>query len=364
MTQLPFVTLSKGSRRRIATGALVASLIAPTPAPAFFQQTSLEGALGTDLGGVWLSVQHVMPEFRISYAKPTTGDAVPIETGPIPPDLVPLLGEKPIGVVITKCTDAAFCSENGILVGDVIVEMNTRKTTDAASFAEAVANAPQQVLLSIRRPALKMSTVRLFKMRYGAKDSKPAGEGVSPAEETLDIRLLDVALPFDARIEESRTSHALVTLTEEELATVGKGWAELPGNKPVRYATGKHRFVARSAFDESLAADKNLTDAKFAMVMDLKSNPMRGGGGQVIDVYGIETVEPKKLAGTYVSVTLANAPFPINIEFKGRFEMWKVAEWSDLDDKNRAAEDSKKVKEDLDKFKTLPDVPAPAKPAQ
>jgi hypothetical protein len=364
MTQLPFPTISEGSRRRFAAGALAASLLAPTQAPAFFQQTSLEGTLGTDVGGVWLSVHHIVPEFRISYPKPTSGPAVPIEVGPVTPELFRLVGEKPIGVVITKCVENTFCSENGVLVGDVIVEVNSRPTPDVAAFQEATSNPPQMVLLSIRRPALQMSTVRLFKVKYGAGQTKGAGEGTSTAEETLDIRLLDVKLPLDENVEKSRTGHTLVVPTPEELETIGRTWAELPAQTPLRYATGKHRFVARAAYDESLLSDKNLQNASFAIVMDLKSNPSRGGGGQVIDVYGIESLDSKKMSGSYVSVTMANAPFPINIEFKGRFEMTRIADWSDVDEKKRAIEDAKRPKEDLDKIKTLPDVPAPAKPVQ
>jgi hypothetical protein len=364
MTQLAFPTLSEGSRRRFAAGALAATLIAPTQAPAFFQQTSLEGTLGTDVGGVWLSIQNIVPEFRISYPKPTSGPAVPIEVGPVTPDLHSLVGDKPLGVLITKCVNETFCTENGVMVGDVIVEVNSRPTPDQAAWQEATSNAPQMVQLSIRRPALKMSTARLFKLKYGGGQSKGAGEGTSAAEETLDIRLLDVALPLDEKVEKSRTGHELVVPTEAELETIGKTWAEMPAQKPLRYATGKHRFVSKSAYDESLLADKSLQNASFAVVMDLKGNPGRGGGGQVIDVYGIESLDSKKISGSYVSVTMANAPFPINIEFKGRFEMTKVAEWSDQDDKLRAAEEAKRPKEDLDKIKTLPDVPAPAKPVQ
>jgi hypothetical protein len=362
MTQLPIPTLSEGSRRRFAAGALAASLIAPTQASAFFQQTSLEGPLGTDIGGVWLALHNLTPEFRVSYPKPTSGPPIPIEVGPVTPDLHNLVGPHPIGVVITKCVDAAFCSGNGILVGDVILDVNSRPTPDQAAYDEAVTNAPQTIFLSIRRPALKMTTARLIKFKYGPAESKGAGE--SPVEEALDLRVLDSALPIDERIEKSRTSYTLLAATPEDFEAIGKGWAELPPNKPARYATGKHRFVAKSAFDESLNQDKSLQHAKFAIVMDLKGNPARGGGGgQVIDVYGIETIDGKKMSGNYVTVTIANAPFPINIEFKGRFEMTKVADWSDQDEKNRAALEESKPKEDLDKFKTLPDVPPAAKPA-
>jgi hypothetical protein len=363
MTQLSFLTLGESSRRRFTAGALAASLIVPTPASAFFQQTSLEGTLGTDLGGVWLSVHNLTPEFRISYPKPKTGPAVPVEVGPSPPEYSSILGNKPLGVVITKCLDATFCADNGVLVGDVILDVNTRLTTDAASFQQAAENAPQQVMLSIRRPALKMTTLRLIKIKYGPSAQKAGADGSSPAEESMDLRVLDVALPLDEKVEASRVGHDLIVPTAAELESLGKGWAELKPASPARYATGKHRFVAREAFDESLLNDKNLSDSKFAIVMDMKSNPMKGGGGQVIDVYGIETIDSKKMTGNYVSVTLANAPFPINIEFKGRFEMTRIADWSEQDEKIRAAEEAKKPKEELDKFKTLPDVPAPAAPA-
>jgi hypothetical protein len=357
MTRLPNLTLSKGSRRGIAAGALAASLIAPTQASAFFQQTSLEGTLGTDIGGVWLSVQNIMPEFRIQYPKPASGPAIPIEVGPIPAELQSLLGDKPTGVVVTKCIDTQFCSDQGLLVGDVVMDINTRPTPDVAAFNEAVANTPPSILISIRRTALKMTTARLLKIKYSGGQS-----GSENAGESLDIRVLDVTLPFDKQIDESRVNHTAVVPATADFDAITEGWAELPLQSPLRYATGKHRFVAQGSFDESLSGDKSLTNSKFAIVMDLTSNPVRGGGGQVIDVYGIEQLDSKKMSGNYVSVTIANAPFPINIEFKGRFEMTRLTDWSDQDDKNRAAAEAAKPKEDMEKYKTLPDVPAPAKP--
>ena len=73
----------------------------------------------------------------------------------------------------------------------------------------------------------------------------------------------------------------------------------------------------------------------------------------------------KAIDGQYVTVTMASAPFPINIEFKGRFHMVKIAAWSDEDDKIRSKDAANRPsKEDLSKFKTLPDVPAPGKPVQ
>jgi hypothetical protein len=62
----------------LSTGALSLVLAFPNPASAFFQNTKLEGTIGSDIGGVWLDMHHVMPEFRITYSKPATGKPVPV----------------------------------------------------------------------------------------------------------------------------------------------------------------------------------------------------------------------------------------------------------------------------------------------
>ncbi|MFN2378080.1 MAG: hypothetical protein ABR538_16235 [Candidatus Binatia bacterium] len=361
MIQTRPLTLAEGSRRRCLALSLATALLAPTPASAFFQTTKLEGAVGTDIGGVWLSVHHLMPEFRISYPRPAAGPPVPLEVGPIPADLEPLTGKNPTGVSIVKCTDPGFCAENGLLVGDILIKINSTDLKDVASFENAVPTQVSQVLLSVRRPALKMTTTRLLKIRYQAKGAE--AEGSTVAEEELGIHVLDVKLPFAEDVETSRQSHNLFHPSAEVLAELSKSWFELPNSTPLLYLNGTHRFVAQSNFDEALAADQNLAKAKFAVIMDMQGNPIRGAGGKVIDVYGVEEIDARTLAGSFVTVTIASAPFPINIEFKGRFQMTKVAEWSLEDDKVRAKrEAAREPAEDLSKFKTLPDVP-PTEPA-
>lgn len=361
MFQTRSLTLAASSRRCCLALSLASALLAPTPASAFFQNTKLEGAVGTDLGGVWLSVHHVMPEFRISYPRPTGGSPLPVEVGPIPADLEPLTGKNPAGVSIVKCTDPAFCTDNGLLVGDILVKVNSTELKDVASFEDAVPTQVGQILLSVRRPALKMTTARLLKIRYAAKGAEV--DGATVAEEELGIHVLDVKLPFAEEIEKSRQTHNLFHPSAEVLAELSKNWFDIPTSAPLLYLNGTHRFVAQSNFDEALAADKSLAKSRFALIMDLQGNPIRGAGGKVIDVYGLEDVDAKTLAGTFVTVTMASAPFPINIEFKGRFQMTKLAEWSLEDDKVRAKREAAKgPAEDLSKFKTLPDVP-PAEPA-
>jgi len=360
MSQFGASTLSARSRRRMLAGALTTALLAPTEAPAFFQQTKLDGVLGTDLGGVWLSQQQVVPEFRITYSKPPSGPAVPVSVGPVPADLEPILGKRASGVAITDCRGSGFCNDYGIVVGDILFKLNGSDLSDVASFEKALENVPPTVTLSIRRPALKMTTVRLLKMKYVA-EGKETEEG-SALQEQLDVRILDVKLPFDEDIETARQKHSLYPVSAAQQAELARNWANLPPADPIVLIKGSHRLVAKANFDESLDADKSLTDAKFALIMDLDGNPA-SGGGKVVDIYGIESMSATAMEGTYVTVTIANAPFPINVEFKGRFSMTRIAPWSNEDDKLRAEEAARKPAEDLSKFKTLPDVPAATKPA-
>jgi hypothetical protein len=347
--------------RRVVLGALAITFLTSTPAPAFFQQTKLEGQIGTNIGGVWLSMQNVMPEFRISYQKPENGKAVPFTVEPIPAELAAIMGPKATGVAVAGCEHSTFCAENGIIAGDVVTRINSADIVDVPSFEKAIENLPQTILVSIRRPALRMTTARLLKIKY-TNEGKETPEG-SESQEGLDIQVLDVALPFDDQIEQSRQKHTGFEPTPDQIETIRTKWFELPMAKPLRYITAEHRFVAKTNFDPALEADKTLANSKFALIMNMEGNPM-SGGGKIIDLYGIESLSEKAMEGAYVTVTMASAPFPINIEFKGRFKMTRLADWSDEDDKLRSKNAAnRKPTEDLSKFKTLPDVPPPDKPA-
>ncbi|HYC54276.1 MAG TPA: hypothetical protein VEL28_04985 [Candidatus Binatia bacterium] len=341
----------------VVAAAVLVSQLTPSPALSFFQQTTLEGTIGTDIGGVWLSVHQIMPEFRITYAKPAEGRPVPFKVGPIPADLEPIVGKNPQGASVSELTDAAKCAELGIMLGDIIIKLNANEIVSPESFEKALENVPPQVLLAMRRPQIRMSSARLLKIKYEA--SGAAEEGASAiGTEKINIDVLEAALPFAEAVEETRQTHQFWQPTAADIASLEK-WYELPDRSPVVFTKGTHRIVAASNFDDALSADKGLHQSKFAIVMDLEGNPMRGGG-KSIDVYGFEILEKDRLAGSYVTATIATAPFPINIEFKGRFEMKRIDDWSAKDVEARAKRNTQ-PKEDLSKYKVLPDVP-PAQP--
>jgi hypothetical protein len=361
--------MSELSRRSIARsfgcrgilGAVLASVVFPAPALAFYQRTSLEGNVGGEVSGVWLSVQQIMPEFRINFPKPSEGRIVPFQVAAVPAELGPVVGPKSVGVAVAECVDERLCVDYGILVGDIVLKVNSIETPTPETFEATLESVPQTVSLSIRRPALKMTTARLLKIRHEATVEEIPGASTSVAKETMDLRVLDVSLPFAAELEATRQSHDLLHPSAEQLEKLAETWFDLPGTEPRQFINGSHRFVARSAFDESLSADPALAESKHAIVLDLEGNPIRGGGGKVIDIFGVESLDAKTMEGTYITATIATAPFPINVEFKGRFRMTRLADWSDQDDRLRAERAaSRKPAEDLGKYELAPDVPKAA----
>jgi len=351
--------------RRVTAAALAgasAAVLLAGQASAFPQQTTVQGPVGGDIGGVWLSVQQILPEFRIQYPRPAEGRPVPFKVGPIPADMELIAGKHPKGAVITEMTDVAKCQEYGILVGDIVTKLNASPITDAAVFEKAVTDVPPTVVVTIRRPAIQLTTARLIKIKYTAAKSESGGMSAVSGEKA-DAQILDVVLPFAAKLEETRTTHKLWQPSAADFKSLGESWAQLPPNNPPLFVKGSNRLVAASDFDDALSSDESLKDSKFAFMADLEGNPIRGSASsKIVDVYGWESVTPQRIEGSYVTVTMAAAPFPINIEFKGRFVMTRVADWSDKDDQLRKAAADKKPKENLDAYKLAPEVPQPAKP--
>src|SRR5262249_42653596 len=161
--------------------------------------------------------------------------------GPIPPELASIMGSNASGVAIQTCDQSNFCSENGVVQGDVVIRVNSADITDVASFDKATADLPPTVLLWIRRPALRMTTGRLLKIKY-ANEGKETAEG-SESQESVDVQVLDVALPFADALETSRQKHTAFEPTPADLQNLGQKWAELPLANPLRYLSGDNRLV-------------------------------------------------------------------------------------------------------------------------
>lgn len=335
----------------------------PRPAASFFQKSTVEGTIGRDIGGVWLSVQHLMPMFRVRLDRGTDRIA-PFDVGPIGKDLGLLFGGDPAGVVITKMADPTISASIGIFEGDVITRINNRPVVDVPSYEKALATVDKWFLATIKRSGLAYTTARLVKIKYAAREGELEDGTTGIAEETIAIDFLDGVLPFADALEKTRQSHELFVPDEDQVKSLVADWWKLPEPEKAGFVNGDHRIVAEHNYDTALRQDENLNGTSFAVVSTLIGNPLAGGGGKTISVYGFLGDSSGQLTGTYVETTLAQAPFPISIEFSGSFTMTRLDGYSDKDREHKLTKVVTEQKElETEDVELAPEVPAnlPAK---
>jgi hypothetical protein len=336
------------------------SIAAPPSANAFYQTTTVEGAINANIGGVWLASFHVMPAFRVRVDT-VEGTKAPWKVGEPGKELAPLLGENLDGVVIPELLDPSVEGTYSIFVGDVITKINTVTVANVEEYEAALQDVTEWYLVLIRRPQLQFSNARIVKIKYEATEAEE--DGVSTlGSEKVEIRVLGNQLPFADAIEEKRRVRSLYPVSHKEIDALKADWFELPIPEMLPFVAGEHRVVAASDYDQSLRRDENLVDTKFAIISQLKGNPLAGQSGQNIGIYGVREISPNKISGTYVESTLASAPFPISIDFNGGFTLTRIADYSDKDVEvmraRRAASATDDPQEADEDVETAPDVPA------
>jgi len=344
----------------------IAAFAAAAPAGAsFFQKTTVEGTIGKDISGVWLAVHQMMPMFRVRLDRGVDRVA-PFDVGPIGEEYAALFPGKPQGVVITRMADPTVSARIGVFEGDIVSKINTTPVVDLASYEKALAAIDNKwFLATIKRTGMRYTTAKLVKVEYASKEGTLEDGTTGIAEEKIQIQFSDAKLPFAPQLEKTRESHAAFVPDDKAIAALSADWWKLPLSKPATFVNGEHRVVAESNYDAALREDDNLDDTLFAIVSQFQGNPMSGGGGKNIAVYGAREVGPKKITGTYVETTLAQAPFPISIEFTGSFTLTRLGDFSNKDVEYRAQQASSEQKElERKDVPVAPDLPAVLPPKE
>jgi hypothetical protein len=336
----------------LSLAALMA--FSPGSAGAFYQTTTVEGTIGNDIGGIWVAVAHIAPTFRVRIDT-VEGPKAPWKVAPIGDELKPIMGETPRGVVISELTDPGVNGKYSIFEGDLITKVNTILVDNVEEYNAALETVKEWFLVTVRRPALRNTKARLVKIKYEANEVEEDGVS-SIGSELIQFRILPQELPFRDAIEEARRKRSLYQATADEIDGLSATWFDLPVPAMSPFVSGEHRIVAASDYDQSLKRDDALRDTRFAIISQVKGNPLAGQVGQNIGIYGILEMSPDKIIGTYVESTLASAPFPISIDFNGMFTLTRIDDYSDKD-VEAMKKRMPKEEEQNDDVETAPDVP-------
>jgi hypothetical protein len=333
------------------------AIAAPRPVGAFFQTTTLEGVIPSEASGVWLAVSNVMPTFMVRLdSVPDT--IAPFKVGPLPESLSPMFPDGLKGVIVTEFDDPSLAKQIGIFPGDVIIKVNTIHVADEEEYAAALKQAKSWFLVTVHRTSLALSKGRILKIRAQSEPIEAEGKTVMGPQK-VEVRFLEAVLPIHDELEATRQSHEPFTPSDKDIEALSENWWKLPLPDPSAFVGGEHRVVAEQDYDSSLRQDPHMEGSSWAVVSKLKGNPF-SGGGQVIVIHGFKGISAERMTGAIVESTIAQAPFPISIEFDGAFTMYKLADFSNKDAEYRAEQRAKESSGEDDDGKPIevaPDIP-------
>jgi hypothetical protein len=256
-------------------------------------------------------------------------------------------------------SDPGVSARIGVFEGDVITKVNTHIIKDVASYDAAMKDVKDWFLVTIRRTGLRYSTARIVKLQYEAQEGQVADGTSGTTSETIQFRMSDSVLPFAKDVEKTRESHELYHPDAKAVAALAADWWKLPNPPRPTIVNAEHRVVAEEVYDASLREDDNLDGTEFSIISTVQGNPLSTSGGKTISIYGVSNITSKELSGSYIETTLAQAPFPISIEFGGSFTMIKLADFSNKDIEYQAKQiEAEKKTLESDDVKVAPDIPA------
>lgn len=111
----------------------------------------------------------------------------------------------------------------------------------------------------------------------------------------------------------------------EDIQMVKEQWDTLAASEGPQ-AKIENKLLAADAYPPDFNRDVVTKGSEYAIVF----NEAFGGGRQSISrtysIYAIRNREPDRVTGTFITTSMAMAPFPIPITLKGDFEAYRVGE--------------------------------------
>ena len=281
---------------------------------AFIESTDTEGQLPMNIGGVWLVVTH------LEFAKPTP---TPEVGAPTPAASPAAKAGAPAGPI--RYFNVVNLLRVSHLPKDQAQALRAAtKKYEEASVAKAKAIIAEQEKKS--PPVQTESGEVQHEMKVLTPTVPPKyqpGEG-----DDVDVFLLDVAMPksIQDEIDAAQKAEKPWVPTEKDLALLKLSWSTLKPSGRDEFSKIEWKVQSSDKFDDNFKADATTKDAKFVISGNQEMIPKPNVPKTNIVVYGIDDTKGGILSGKHTRAMMASAPFPIPIEMKGTFKMYKIAD--------------------------------------
>jgi hypothetical protein len=301
-------------KRRKWRLALVAALLAvgllQSRSQAFVETTETEGELPSNISGVWLLVS------QMEFPKPTATPA---------PDATPAPATSP------KPGEAGLRYFNVVNLIRVVHfqkdEANARRAADQKMEAESVERA--KAILAKESGSVPVETAS-GEVESGPKVLAPVvPERRKPGTgDDVDIYLLDVAFPkaMQDTIDKAQREEKAWVPKDKDLVQLKTGWSTLKPSGRDEISKIEWKVMSHDKYDDNLQSDETTKDAKFTISGNEEMLPKPNVPKTNIVIYGADEITGNLITGKHTRAMMASAPFPLPIEMKGTFRMYRVAD--------------------------------------
>jgi hypothetical protein len=290
---------------------------------AFVETTVTEGELPASVNGVWLVVSH------LQFAKTTPTPGADSAAGSPAPVATPAAADA-------KHNDGTANVRTFNVVNLLkIVHLGKagaramredEESREQASIAKAKKLLEEEQKKSATIP-VQTETGEVEGEAKIVVPTVPPVRQVSP-DDYADVSLLDVELPKEIQdaVDNAQKAEKPWTPSTKELAAIKSSWSTLKPKVPSEYSKIEWKVTAADKFDESLQQDEATNGAKFMISGNQELIPKPGVPKSNVVVFGAKKIAPTVIEGGHVRAMMATAPFPLPIEMKGAFVMYKIAD--------------------------------------
>lgn len=319
--------------RRVLIAAVLALGMVPSRGFAFLESTETQGELPTNLNGMWLVVSNL--EFTKGGAEATPNPG----TSPVPS---PASGAakkddaiRHFSVVnLFRIVHYPKAQAEKMREGD-------RKMEEASTEkAKALVAEEQKKAIPVQTETGEVqSDVNVIVPSVPAKRQPGTGDDV-------DIYLQDVAFPksIQDEIDKAQKAEKPWTPTDKDLALLKTSLGSLKPSGRDEYSKIEWKVISPDNYDDNFKIDESTKDAKFVISANEEMIPKPNVPKTNVLVFGPDKVKGNVISGKHTRAMMATAPFPLPIEMKGTFVMYKVADLPGAADKSAAKPEEQKTK--------------------
>lgn len=155
-----------------------------------------------------------------------------------------------------------------------------------------------------------------------------AADSVADQHDEVTVELLDVDLPKGIQDEIDAANKANQTWepSSKDLALLKSSWKTLKPKARNEYSRIQWKVMENKYLEGGMLQDERTKNAKFVISGDASLISSPGQANRNIIVYGAEKVSPTLIEGGHVRAIMTAAPFPIPIDMKGSFKMYRLTE--------------------------------------